>query len=328
MHYSSRGVLFTFLTFLFIGVLLGLVIFSINSSNRFSQTTIEVSILNAINAKYDDITDDIITLDQSIGFPSIQQRILPFSYLLDMNRLTLTQTLPISSGKLSLYLDLLNAYRIFIEDQNATTTFDGVSVDFNVPQTSNWGGTHASTARFNILPQCMQYYLADSNTVHFNGDSVIGCANFFSLNSIDRITLTISLPKTTDDYNMVSCTRTGGCVYEDYNANKGPYFQLFFLDENCTHCSLSASDKNIAFHFNEEWGDITYSCVGGACNSQPIMISLGNGLSLSHAGEPIIFTTIFTFKESVSNFYFQDANYSVQKEGFRTYKSNVVVFPK
>ena len=47
---NQRGALYVFLTFLFIGVILGLITTSLNAQHDFSQTTFEVSVLNTINA--------------------------------------------------------------------------------------------------------------------------------------------------------------------------------------------------------------------------------------------------------------------------------------
>lgn len=327
MGMDSRGVFFTFLAFLLIGVILSLVLFSASSDTRFSETTIEVTVLNAINAKYDDITDDIITLDPTIGLPSIQQRILPFTYTEDGNTLSVTQTLPISSGKLSLYFDLINAYRIFVEDLNTQQTFDGVTVDLNVPTPSSWGGSSPLTAGFNILPQCLQYRIHDTNTVSFSSTSTIGCANDFSLSSINRLDIVVSLPTGVDDYNLATCTHDGGCPHEDYNADSGPYFTLSFLDSNCSGCTLSASDKNMHGHFDSSAETITFSCTGVDCESQPIVLALGNTLHVAHGGSPVVVYAAVTFNEDISTFYYQDANYTARKTGFNTYKSNVVVFP-
>ncbi len=327
MGMNCRGVFFTFLSFILIGVILSLLLFSSSSNQRFSETTIEVSVLNAINAKYDDITDDIITLDPTIGLPGIQQRILPFTYEEDGNTLSISQTLPISSGKLALYFDLINAYRVFVEDLNTQQTFDGVTVDLNVPTPASWGGTSSLSAGFNILPQCLQYRIEDTNNVSFSSESFIGCANDFSLSSIRRIDINVSLPTGTDDYNSVSCSFSGGCPHQDYNADLGPYFTLRFLDSNCTSCVVSASDQFIYGHFDSDPQTIVFACTGGSCESLPITLLFGNALHVSHGGSPVVIEAAVTFNEDISTFYYQDANYTARKTGFNTYKSNVVVFP-
>ena len=323
----ERGVFFTFLSFLLIGVILSLLFFSTSSNQRFSETTIEVSVLNAINAKYDDITDDIITLDPTIGFPGIQQRILPFAYTEDENTLTITQTLPIPSGKLALYFDLINAYKVFVEDTNAQRTFDGVTVNLDVPTPATWGGTAPLSAGFNVLPHCLQYRIEDANNVSFASPSTIGCSREFSLSSIHRIDITISLLTGVDDYNLATCSFTGGCPHQDYNAEMGPYFTLRFLDANCTSCTLSAEDQFIYGPFDADEQSIAFSCTGSECTSPPIQLLLGDVLHITHSGSPITIQSAVEFTGDISTFYYQDANYSVQKTGFNTYKSNVVVFP-
>ncbi len=323
--------LFTFLTFLFIGVIIGLILFRVQVDKRQSQTTVEVAVLNAINAKYDDMTDDIITLDHPIGVPSIQQRIIPFNYSLDTNTITFSQTLPLAGGKLSLYYDLLNAYSIFVEDQNVQHTFDGVEVDLNVPKPSSWGGQDFA-ARFNVLPQCIQYGVIDSNNIRFESQSTLGCENNFSLfTHIRRIDVNISLPTSVDDYNSVSCSFDGNttCPHQDYNMGLGPYLTILFFDSNCANCSLAAPDKNISTHFDDTGTDtLTYQCVGSNCSSPPLSISIGGGIRFSHTQIPVSIQMKVTFAQNINSFYFQDANYSVKKPGFTTYKSSVVVFPQ
>ncbi len=325
-----KGVLFTFLTFLFIGVILTMMVFTIDQNNRSSTSTVEISALNAINAKYDDITDDIITLDHPIGIPSIHQRLLPFTYTVDKNTLNVMQTLPLTSGKLALYFDIINAYAIFVKDANTQHTYDGVNVTLDVPKPSVWGGS-ANGAGFNLLPQCVQYRLIDSNRVGLDSNSTIGCANTFVMNTdVKRVDVIVSLPAGADDYNSVTCDFAGGCPHQDYNSELGlPYFTLRFLDSNCSKCALSSLDKNLSGHFSgNDWNSITYACAGAACASPSFQVRLGSGIEFSHATTPLMLDMSVVFRQDVSTFYFQDANYTVTKPGFDTYKQNVVVFPQ
>ncbi len=328
---NQRGVLFTFLTFLFISVVVGLLVFNTNLANRTSTSTVEISVLNAINSKYDDITDDIITLDHPIGIPSIHQRLLPFTHEVDANTISFLQTLPLSSGKLSLYFDLINAYAIFVRDQNTARTYDGVNVSIDVPKTSVWGGT-AQSAGFNILPQCVQYRVIDVNTIDFSSTNTIGCENDFSMAAhVVRIDINVYLPTTTDDYNGASCLFNGvaSCPHDDFNASNGPYISILFFDSNCTNCTLSASDKNIFGHFDTtQLNTIAYSCATPGCNSQPLTFSFSNNLQANHAGSAVNLSTAYLFNQNIQTFYYQDANYTVSKTGFDTIKSNVVVFPQ
>ncbi len=328
---GQRGVLFTFLTFLFISVVVGLLIFNTNLSNRTSTSTVEISVLNAINSKYDDITDDIITLDHPIGIPSIHQRLLPFTHTVDRNTISFLQTLPISSGKLSLYFDLINAYAIFVRDTNTARTYDGVNVSIDVPKPQTWGGT-TQTAGFNILPQCVQYRVIDTNTIDFSSTNTIGCENDFSMqNQLSRIDINIYLPATTDDYHGAACVFNGlsTCPHDDFNAGNGPYVSILFFDANCTNCTLSTSDKNISGHFDTtQPNSITYSCSNAVCNSQPLTFSFSNGLQINHTETIVNLSMAIQFNESIRTFYYQDANYTVGKTGFDTIKSNVVVFPQ
>lgn len=327
---GSRGVLFTYLTFLFVGILVALVAFNLNTNTRTAASTVEVSVLNAINAKYDDITDDIITLDHPIGIPSIQQRILPFSYTVDTKTFSLTQTLPVASGKLELYFDLINAYSIFAKDQNTQTTYDGMIVDLNVPIPPSWGGND-SRAGFNLLPQCVQYQLLDANHTSFESTSSFGCEDNFNMESISRIDINVSLLSTVDDYSTVSCLFDGNieCPHADFNADSGTYFHIQFNDINCTSCTLSPSDKTISGFFDPlTWGSLSYTCDGPSCISTPLTFEIGNGIRFAHGGTPASISMTVQFVNDISTFYFQDANYNVRKSGFSTYKSNAVVFPK
>ncbi len=330
MH-AQRGVLFTFLTFLFIGVVLGLLVFNIELGNRSAFTTIEISVLNAINAKYDDITDDIITLDHPIGIPSIHQRILPFTHEIDQNNASFHQMLPLASGKLALYFDLINAYSIFIQDEDVSHTFDGVDVNISVPKPAAWGGTN-ERAGFNILPQCVQYQIIDINTIHFESTNSVGCENSFSMASaVSRVDILISLPTTVDDYDTVLCDFNGtpACPRDPFVPGQGPYVSILFLDSNCTNCSLSTNDKNISGHFDPSLlSTIRFSCEAALCTSFPIDVNLDTGIRFSHGGTPAIFAMSVTFNEDIRTFYYQDANYTVTKQGFDTLKSNVVVFPQ
>ena len=73
---------------------------------------------------------------------------------------------------------------------------------------------------------------------------------------------------------------------------------------------------------------ITFSCQTLPCTSTPFTLSMDQGVHLSHGGIPLNVEMTVGFNQSISTFYFQDANYSVSKKGFDTLKSNVVVFPQ
>ncbi|MDP2666420.1 MAG: hypothetical protein Q8P05_02890 [Candidatus Diapherotrites archaeon] len=47
----QRGVLFTFLTFLLVGVVISLVVFSVNVNQRTARNTIDISALNGDETK-------------------------------------------------------------------------------------------------------------------------------------------------------------------------------------------------------------------------------------------------------------------------------------
>ncbi len=331
MGMREKGILFTFLTFLFVGVVITAIAFHLQTQEKQSETTIEVSVLNSINSKYDDVTDDIISLDTGIGIPSIAQRILPFQYAVDRNVLRTTQRLPLASGKLGLYFDILNAYRIFATDNNTQHTYDGVLIDLNVPQSSAWGGTH-STAKFNLLPSCVQYQLLDDNTFSLSNSSTLGCSSSFDLiSSIERIDVNVSLLGTTDDYNVLTCDFNGNmCPFDTYAPDSNyPFFSLHFDDANCVNCSLTTNEKNPGVYFlPSDTNTLTYSCSSPPCNSSPFTITLNNGIYFEHGGNPIHVTLEVVFRRAITSFYYQDANYSIIKPGFDTYKSNVVVFPQ
>ena len=327
---NTRGVFFTFLTFLLIGSIMVLLAFYFSVTERAPQTTIELSALNAINAKYDDITDDIITLDHPIGIPSITQRILPFQHTVDGKNFTVTQTLPIPSGKLNLYYDIINAYRLFVRDQNTQRTFDGVTVDLDVPRSPAWGGT-TTAARFNLLPQCIQYQLIDDNHTALESTSTIGCQNPFGLYAqIQRIDINISPLSEVDDFNVVTCDFNGSiCPHEIFASDaNNPFFTITFLDTNCTNCALSSNDKSIAGYFTPDWNFIQYTCSGTNCVSTLLEIQIGNGIRFQHGLTLTQISMHVQFREPISTFYYQDANYVVSKPGFDTIKSNVVVFPQ
>jgi hypothetical protein len=149
--------------------------------------------------------------------------------------------------------------------------------------------------------------------------------------NVSRIDINVYLPTSTDDYNAASCLFNDipSCPHDDFNAGNGPYFSLQFFDSNCTNCTLSASDKNITGHFDPALtSTIQYSCNAASCNSQPLTFTLDNGMLITHAGSAVILSMDISFNESIGTFYYQDANYSVQKSGFNPIKSNVVVFPQ
>ncbi|MDP2666423.1 MAG: hypothetical protein Q8P05_02905 [Candidatus Diapherotrites archaeon] len=329
-HSNQRGVLFTFLTFLLVGVVISLVVFSVNVNQRTARNTIDISALNAINAKYDDITDDIITLDHPIGVPSIRQRIFPFTYTIDANRFHVDQTLPIATGKLGAYFDLIHAYRLFAMDKNVSRTYDGVDVMIDLPRPPAWGGT-ASTAQFNLLPQCIQYALRDDTMVWLESISQLGCSNTFSMkDQVERVDITLSLLSTVDDFNGVACSfdNTPQCRDDPYDPDSPfPYIHLSFQDSNCALCPPTYP-LIIRGHFDPEFPNtIAYSCGDANCVSSPIIVQFSEGVRVTHAGTPIRLEMDMTFVQKIATFYYQDANYNVRKPGFDTYKSNAVVFP-
>ncbi len=313
---NKKGILFTFMTLLLLLNILG--INSVIREQQFisKESVSEISALVIVNNKLGNILANVAELDEENK--AFNQRILPFNYDVDGNTILVGQGLPVGRTSMGSYFDAINSLAIFVGDTNYENVFDGIAVDIDTVQNSDWDGS-SNRLNFIVEPQCLKY------TVDVN-ESLLGagnCIGQFDIDDVLRYDLNITIGGTyTEDFNSVQCEFTGfiDCPDMDFNSSiLLPFFELNFNDDNCSNCLIEESLKTIKGHYDSSYdNNITISCVsmGGVCNSTPIDVNVGEGMVISHSGNSIDITIGTTFKNPIDSFEFDDLNVSVSNSSF------------
>lgn len=314
---NKKGVVFTFMVWLLLINIIGQNTIIKEQQHIFQESISEISALIRVNNKLNNIFGNIVEMGGENKV--FVQRILPFDYDIDGNRILIWQELPLRAGSVNSFFDAINSYVIFIEDVNYANSFDGIVADMNVAQNPEWGGD-SSQLNFIITPQCLKYTIDLNNSLLEGGN----CTEQFDITSVLRYDLNVGISGVfIEDFNSVVCDFSGyvGCPDMDFNiSNPLPYFQFNFNDENCSLCIIDESLKTIKGHFNPLYdNNITISCIPqgeGICISTPIYIIVNEGMDVSRNGDRIDIAISTTFKNPIEGFEFEDLNVLVRDDFF------------
>jgi hypothetical protein len=319
---NSKGI---FLTVIIVFFLISLIYFSssINSSiNSFSFNYAEISRINSVNSKFNSIYSGIILLDSSGALKELKERILPFTYSLDLNSFFFSSQIPLLESNQKMYFDYINTFKVLFSDNNHLNAFDGLETDINVIQNQDWGGTDNSM-NFLLKSHCAKNSFNDLNNYNF---SFTECnSNEFNFNYLNSIDLNLTTKtEFIEDFNSVYCNFNGieTCFQNDFNElNSFPFIKIIFNSENCNNCELNPITI-ISTHFNPlENNYIIFSCVGIECESEPIRIDLFNELIISRDGSKRIdFDLKYDFNSTVSQFELNDVSFKVSNKDSLTEK--------
>ena len=242
--------------------------------------------------------------------PAINQRDFPFEYSIDANRIFIKSEIPLNQAKIDGFFDFLNAYGIFLTDQDYNNSYSGFAIDLNVPRNSYWQGTEKGIS-FSFSPLCIKYSVLDANNFSFAEGN--GCD--FNQSAIRVMDLNIGIPPGLGhDFNSLSCSLQGysGCPQEDFNSlDERPYFRLIVDDANCQSCGLL--QKTAGFHVNSAGeNSIVLSCIGPGCNSSAVAIGLSPLPGIANNGGYVLAEFGINSVAAVDEFYFDDYNASVR----------------
>ncbi|MBI5553697.1 MAG: hypothetical protein HY917_03045 [Candidatus Diapherotrites archaeon] len=321
----ERGALFSVMVFLLLMMVLTFTLVSQETLYAGEKDVSQLTALSRTSNAYDTINESIVDLGKESVARSAFERILPFDYTLDFNRLLLMQKLPLHPNVLANYFDLINAYSIFVSDTNAQTTFTNVDLDINTVQNPAWGGT-ASRIHFILIPQCMQYVTADLNEMILEPVSDPACGADFNVQDIRRFDLNVSIKNQNADYNSVVCHLNGSdvCTQTAFDENSPyPFVSLTIDSALCPSCSLSGSARTVSAHIDTVLDhNITLKCTGAGCTSVPLTVYLSNGVRIIHEGDRMDLNMMVTFRSPVKELFFNDINFSVRQPGFNLQQTN------
>ena len=308
----SKGILLSLLTLFLLLNLIALNQIAVQSDSSASESIAGISALTAASDKLELVAENIVFLHRFGAAESIAERALPFSFSLDSNRFEARQRLPVNADTLNGFFDSINSFRVFVSDTNYSNAFDGLAVDANTIENDSWNG-NSERISFLVKPQCLEFFVKDLNLAGFNAGN---CESAFDINSVKRFDLNVLVPST-EDFNSVQCSFDGsiGCPSAEFTPGaQGNFVEINLLDENCSNCSIPAGQKKIsAYYIASADNNVTISCTG-ICNSEPVVISVGKGLTVESSGNRIEFVFSALFDSPVKQFKFNDFNVSVSNK--------------
>ncbi len=308
---GSRGILFSLMV-----MLLLLSVLALNSAVQkrgvsTDSAANESSAFRKVSDKYSNLLNNLARLTMNKAEKAVDQRILPFTYDIDTNTITVRADLPTLQSKVDSYLAVLNSYRVFVEDSNYLGEFDSLKSDVNLPTPPTWGGTDRN-ASFIVKPHCMKYTIGESNSMVFE----FTCAGY-TYSTMRRQDLNITL-SSAHDFNSLSCSFNGSssCFNNDFNAqNPLPYVSINLLDANCVKCVLG--QKLVRGHFDTSFTSrVTVSCVGASCTTPSLDMNFMGRTTYRFSGQKVGLAVSVDLNSQIEDFLFNDINVLVENPSF------------
>ncbi len=308
---NSKGVLFTAMALFLLLSLLSLHQAGLRAGYSSQGTENMLNSYNKVADKFSNARRSLMVLTSNTAEQSVAARVLPFSYSLDSNRLTVTSILPVRQGSVDAYLESLNYLRVFEEDTNYANQYDSLRVDINTLTPKSWGGTDTNVS-FALKPQCMRYSILDNNSVRLD----FTCSGF-DFNAVKKIDVNITFAGS-HDFNALSCLFGGSlsCPNNAYSPESTqPYLNLTLIDSNCPKCSLS--QKSVGVHFNPDAANyVQVHCSDALCISPPIDLNFGRAASFKYAGPVVGIAIGVDLNSEISSFELSDTNILVSDDYF------------
>lgn len=320
---NNSGFLFTLMA-----VLLILSIISLNDSVLRSrsegQRLFSQAKVLSVNNRFDNINRLAVDFKKGGYANPVNQRILPFSYLIDGNHIRVSQNLPLASGETDGFFNFLNFSKILLEDSSYGNVFDGLSVDVNTVRNSNWGG-NAKSLNFLIEPFCYQFSSLDLNKSVFSESFSGKCSEVFDYDKVRRFDVNVSIRNFGEDLNRVLCNGDDDCPNNAFNSsNPLPYYKITIDDSNCGSCFFS--QKTIASHFNPLSDlNVAIFCQGSSCRSKSIDFFINKSLSVfrrTDSNYQVLIDLNVMFDSNIEQFLYLDFNVAVKDSEKGIVKTN------
>jgi hypothetical protein len=335
---NEKGIFMSFMVFLLVASVLAL--HDVTKRTDFWQEREHINELafNNVNNVFNNLYEETVSLNKE-GFAKIvQQRPMPFQYDFNENSIILTQRIPVRKPTLDAYIDALNVYSIFV-NQEATTD---LNVNTSTIKNPTWDPSLQQRPDLNyaILPQCLRYDVNGGGTdrnymiLRELADGEDGCVGGFDYTDLNIVDINIFINSSA--YEAQSPPFTGTLDNQDpfVPGSELPYYRItiFELRPGCpgTGCIITPAGKYEMYgHFNPldyaapeslDWlriycndaGDIVRIKLGKESENDIFPIAIYNTLSTS----PINVDLNLTFDQKVELFYFTGFSISIEKKNF------------
>ncbi len=337
---NGKGIIYTLMTVLVIIAIVSLVQV-ILEKRRESHEVFEAVQLIDVKNYYTNIENDIVDLAKTGLRKDMAERVLPFSYNIDGNRIALQQELSLKQNVWSQFFDLVNIYAIFVSDRNFENAYSGLAVDANTVRNKDqnaWGGND-DNIQFLIEPFCTGFVEEKDGNIMLIGRAANPHCNDYNFRRIKMVDVNIIVKMEAEDYNSIVWDRndsgtdlpnpancSSGCPNQDYNGQANYlYYRFFFSDGKCINCLFPAgTQKTIREQIPYDSKiSIKVSCTGSNCVSDEINFVIDNGILISHLSNEMVDANVSVqFDANISRFSFLDFNYSVSGKDFNAFKTN------
>jgi len=338
---NKKGIFITFMVFMLSASILLLHDATKRTDFKLERKHIDQAAFNNVNNLFNNIYEEVVSLNKEGAARDIQERAMPFGYGFEQNSLTITQRVPVREALLEAYIDALNIYRVF--------TASSASADLNINTgtliDTRWGGTtEYPDLNYAILPQCLLY---DINSCCFDTnlmilkelqDGELGCVGGFDYADLNIVDINVSI-------NSAGCDLSSGITgnlsgkADAYNpADPEPYLRIWVTEagttcpgttpEDCPVTREANGTKLITAHFDPE-------SFNPATEIDSLLISCGAEQWLrvkvgkQDAGDTnpiVIYNSIpsypadvdvnIVFDQAIELFYFTGFSVSVEKDNF------------
>ncbi len=333
---NKQGVFITFMVFLLAAAVILLYSKTGEIASSEEELLVNEAVFDAVNDSFNNLFEEVIALNKEGYAKEVQQRPMPFGYNLNDNSIAISQTLPARTGLLESYLDALNIYSIFANEQEQTGNLQ-ISTAV-IAQSSDWepGSPQYPDLNYLILPQCLFFDLnSDGNMALRAGtDNEVGCEHDFGYADINAVDVNVFFDSTPYTDGTLSCTGAfSGCQQQLFDPlNPNPYI-VVRLDELCgasagckvtTTLPLGRNQKVIAGHFNPEGNQGTVSIQ--ATGDYVVMVEIGASSIPVHVenqflAEPIEVELNVSFDQKIQLFYFTGFSITAGKHNFPILRS-------
>jgi hypothetical protein len=220
---NSRGFFISFMVFLIATSIIAMHDASKKVDFGQERQHIEGAAFNNVNNAFNNIYEEVVSLNKEGYARIVQQRAMPFSYDLNRNSIILGQRVPVRQGLLDSYIDALNIYRIFASSHQATD----LNISANALKNAEWGGGEANPdLNYAILPQCLLYDVNSGNYMVLRRlvSGQLGCTADFDYSSIETFDVNILLDSTQCASGSISGTLARTDDFDQ--AEEDPYFRI------------------------------------------------------------------------------------------------------